>query len=133
MPDEQDVNRYILKNKLDETDAIVIGEIKWNDNKFYVTFKNYVDLEADYLKGIAEYMEGLEYVDLPQPNSAFSEIPTAIPPQMPNMSGIGALAEMFGGMGGGMMPPMGDFSTEEPIETETIEENKEENKDDKDN
>lgn len=28
MPDEQNNNKYIIKNKLDETDAIVIGTIE---------------------------------------------------------------------------------------------------------
>lgn len=28
LPDDKDVNKYILKNKLDELDAIVIGTIQ---------------------------------------------------------------------------------------------------------
>lgn len=59
MPDEQNNNKYIIKNKLDETDAIVIGTIEWKEDNFYVTFKNYVDLEAEYLRGIAGMLGGM--------------------------------------------------------------------------
>ncbi len=128
MPDETNVNKYIIKNKLDETDAIVIGAIEWKEDNFYVTFKNYVDLEAEYLKGIVEYMEGLEYVDTPQPDSAEPQN-AEMPTQMGDLGGLAGLAGMLGGMGGGM-PPM-DFepipAEGEVIEAEEVKEENEEN------
>lgn len=121
MPDEKNDNKYIIKNKLDETDAIIIGTIEWKEDNFYATFKNYVDLEAEYLKGIVEYMEGLEYVDSPKPDPAEpknAEMPT----QMGDLGGLASLAGMLGGMGGGMPPINNEPIPAEVIETEEVKE-----------
>lgn len=121
MPDEQNNNKYIIKNKLDETDAIVIGTIEWKEDNFYATFKNYVDLEAEYLRGIAEYMEGLEYVSSPQPDSAEPQNMNNLT-SMGDLGGLAGLAGMLGGMGGGMPPMDAEPVPAEVIETEEVKE-----------
>lgn len=63
IPSNKEVNTYILKNKPYETDSVLVGKIKWKEDNFYLSLSKYVSLEAEYLKGIAEYMEGLEWND----------------------------------------------------------------------
>ena len=123
LPDEQDINKYILKNKLDETDAIVIGTIQWKEDNFYLTLKEYIDLEAEYLIGIAEYMEGLEYVALPQPDQ---------PDPAEVVDSSGNTLDMLGAMMGGMMSPIEgeiveDAAAAQPIEIEGEKINEENN------
>ena len=91
---EENPNYYYIKNKLDETDAIVIGHINYKEDNFYATFKSYVDLNREDLIAIAEYMDGLEKVEGDFPE-VVEEKPAAASPQQ----GIdpGMLMSMFGG------------------------------------
>lgn len=65
IPKENKTNCYILKNKAEGINSVIIGKIKWKEDKFYCAFKDYMEIEAEYLKKIAEYMDGLQYQEPP--------------------------------------------------------------------
>ena len=105
MPHQDNPNYYYLKNKLDETDAIVIGHINYKEDNFYISLKNYIELDSNDLKIIANYMSSLEKVE-----GDFPEIKEEAPSSKVSNNDLGNLANVLGSImtpsGGEDVPPM---------------------------